>query len=94
MTKSEIEANISHLHAHLAEAPDLSEADKVALRNGIGDLQDKLALLEFRQENEDIDYGYHDQYDFWGENRPPISAKSLIVSDLHCKITEKRIWQS
>lgn len=64
MTKSEIEANISHLHAHLAEAPDLSEADKVALRNGIGDLQDKLALLEFRQENEDIDYGYHDQYDF------------------------------
>ena len=64
MTKSEIEANISHLHAHLAEAPDLSEADKVAMRNGIGDLQDKLALLEFRQENEDIDYGYHDQYDF------------------------------
>ena len=64
MTKSEIEANISHLHAHLAETPDLSEADKVALRNEIGDLQDKLALLEFRQENEDIDYGYHDQYDF------------------------------
>ena len=31
MTKSEIEANISHLHAHLAEAPDLSEADKVCL---------------------------------------------------------------
>ena len=64
MTKSEIESNISHLHAHLAEAPDLSEADKVALRNEIGDLQDKLALLEFRQENEDIDYGYHAQYDF------------------------------
>jgi hypothetical protein len=63
MTKSEIEANISHLHAHLAEDPDLSEADKVALRNGIGDLEDKLALLDF-QESEDIDYGYHDQYDF------------------------------
>lgn len=63
MTKSEIEANISHLRAHLAESPDLSEVDKVALRNGIGDLEDKLALLDF-QESEDIDYGYHDQYDF------------------------------
>ena len=62
MTKSEIEANISHLHAHLAESADLSEADKVVLRNGIGELQDKLALLDF-EEHDDIDYGYHDQYD-------------------------------
>ena len=63
MTKSEIESNISHLHIHLQTA-DLSEGNKVALRNEIGRLEDKLALLEFREENEDIDYGYHDQYEF------------------------------
>ena len=63
MTKSEIEANISHLHAHLAEAPDLSEADKVALRNGIGDLQDKLALLDFQSEGEDFDFGHHSEWE-------------------------------
>tara|TARA_A200000159_G_scaffold48283_1_gene44596 strand:- start:904 stop:1095 length:192 start_codon:yes stop_codon:yes gene_type:complete len=63
MTKSEIEANISHLHAHLAEALDLSDADKVALRNEIGDLQDKLALLEFRNENADFDFGHHSEWE-------------------------------
>tara|TARA_B100000131_G_scaffold119305_1_gene116275 strand:+ start:430 stop:621 length:192 start_codon:yes stop_codon:yes gene_type:complete len=63
MTKSEIENAISDLHADLRSA-DLSEADKVALRNEIGDLQDRLALLDFRNEGEDIDYGYHAQYDF------------------------------
>lgn len=62
MTRSEIEANISHLHAHLAEAPDLSEADKVALRNEIGDLQDKVALLDF-QESEDFDFGHHSEWE-------------------------------
>ena len=93
MTKSEIESHISNLHAHLKTA-DLSEADRVSLRNEIGHWQDTLALLEFRNENSDIDYGYHDQFDFWGENRPPISAKPLMVSNLHHKITEKRIWQS
>ena len=64
MTRSEIEANISHLHAHLAEAPDLSEADKVALRNGIGDLQDKLALLDFQSEGEDFDFGHHSEWEW------------------------------
>ena len=63
MTKSEIEANISHLHAHLAEAPDLSEVDKVALRNGIGDLQDKVALLDFQNEGEDFDFGHHSEWE-------------------------------
>lgn len=62
MTKSEIESHISQLHAHL-RAADLSEADKVSLRNEIGHWEDKLALLEFRNENADIDYGYHAQYD-------------------------------
>ena len=63
MTKSEIESHISHLHAHLAEAPDLSEVDKVALRNGIGDLEDKLALLEFQSEGEDFDFGHHSEWE-------------------------------
>jgi len=62
MTKSEIESHISTLHAHLQTA-DLSEPDRVSLRNEIGHWQDQLALLQFRQENEDIDYGYHAQYD-------------------------------
>ena len=63
MTKSEIEANISHLHTHLAESPDLSEADKIALRNGIGELEDKLALLDFQNEGEDFDFGYHSEWE-------------------------------
>ena len=63
MTKSEIEANISHLLHPLAEAPDLSEADKVALRNGIGELEDKLALLEFQIEGEDFDFGHHSEWE-------------------------------
>ena len=62
MTKSEIESNISHLLVHL-QTDGLSEAQKNDLRNGIRDLEDKLALLEFRSENADIDYGYHDEYD-------------------------------
>ena len=71
MTKSEIENHISQLHSHLQTA-DLSEADRVSLRNEIGHWEDKLALLEFRNENSDIDYGYHDQYEFWRENRGAI----------------------
>ena len=61
MTKSEIQSHISHLMVHLQTA-DLSEADRVSLRNEIGHWEDKLALLDF-QESEDIDYGYHAQYD-------------------------------
>ncbi len=63
MTKSEIESNISELHADLHSA-DLSEADRIYLRSKILHWQDQLALLEFRNENADIDYGYHDQYEF------------------------------
>ena len=53
---------ISLLREVLADSV-LSSADLVAIRNEIGDLQDRIALLDF-QESEDIDYGYHDQYDF------------------------------
>ena len=62
MTKSEMLNKISLLREVLADSV-LSSADLVAIRNEIGDLQDRVALLDF-QESEDIDYGYHDQYDF------------------------------
>ena len=61
MTKSEMLKEISILHETLKDCV-LSPADRVAIRNEIGDLQDRVALLDF-QESEDIDYGYHDQYD-------------------------------
>ena len=53
---------ISLLREVLADSV-LTSADRVAIRNEMGDLQDKVALLDF-QECEDIDYGYHAQYDF------------------------------
>jgi len=62
MTKSEIESHISHLHAHLQTA-DLSEPDRVSLRNEIGHWQDKLALLEFQSEGEDFDFGHHSEWE-------------------------------
>ena len=63
MTKFELETNISHLHHHLREATDLSEVDKVSIRNEIGYLEDKLSLIDFLSQHDDVDYGYHDQYD-------------------------------
>ena len=62
MTKSEMLKEISILHETLKDCV-LSAADRVVIRNEIGDLQDKVALLDF-EEAEDIDYGYHAQYDF------------------------------
>lgn len=52
---------ISVLHETLKDCI-LTIADKVAIRNEIGDLQDKLSLLDF-QENEDIDFGWHSQWE-------------------------------
>ena len=62
MTKPEMLKEISILHETLKDCV-LSVADRVAIRNEIGDLQDRVALLDF-EESEDIDYGYHAQYDF------------------------------
>lgn len=62
MTKSEMLKEISILHETLKDCV-LSVADRVAIRNEIGDLQDRIALLDFK-EQEDIDYGYHAQHDF------------------------------
>ena len=63
MTKSEMLSEIANLHQALKSSADLTPTDRTVIRNEIGDLEDRVALLEF-QEVEDIDYGYHDQYDF------------------------------
>ncbi len=55
-------AEIANLHQALNSSADLTPADRTVIRNEIGGLEDKVALLDF-QESEDIDYGYHDQYD-------------------------------
>ena len=56
-------SKIANLHQALQSSADLTPTDRTVIRNEIGDLEDRVALLEF-QEAEDIDYGYHDQYDF------------------------------
>ena len=61
MTKSEMLKEISILHETLKDCV-LTIADRVAIRNEIGDLQDKVALLDF-QEVEDIDFGHHSEWE-------------------------------
>jgi hypothetical protein len=63
MNKSEMLAEIANLHQALKGSADLTPTDRTVIRNEIGDLEDRVAMLEF-QEVEDIDYGYHDQYNF------------------------------
>jgi len=63
MTKTEMLTEIDNLHQALKSSADLTPTDRTVIRNEIGDLEDRVALLEF-QEVEDIDYGYHDQYEF------------------------------
>lgn len=53
---------ISLLREVLADSV-LSSADLVAIRNEIGDLQDKVALLDFQNEGEDFDFGYHSEWE-------------------------------
>ena len=62
MTKQEIEIEISVLRETLVDC-ELTIADKVAIRNEIGDLQDRLSLLDF-QESEDIDFGHHSEWEW------------------------------
>jgi hypothetical protein len=61
MNKSEMLKEISILHETLKDCV-LTIADKVAIRNEIGDLQDRVALLDF-QESEDIDFGHHSEWE-------------------------------
>lgn len=61
MTKTEMLDKISLLHEVLADSV-LTSADLVAIRNEIGDLQDKVALLDF-EEQPDIDWGFHSEWE-------------------------------
>jgi len=61
MSKSEMQKEILELHKTLKECI-LTDSQRVAIRNEIGELQDQIALLEF-EDQPDIDWGYHDQYD-------------------------------
>jgi hypothetical protein len=61
MTKIEIQKEIVELRNVLKECI-LTDSQKVSIRNEIGELEDELSLLDF-QEHDDVDYGYHDQYD-------------------------------
>ena len=62
MTKSEMLDKISLLREVLADSV-LTSADLVAIRNEIGDLQDKVALLDFQSEGEDFDFGHHSEWE-------------------------------
>ena len=62
MTKSEMLKEISILHETLKDCV-LSPADRVAIRNEIGDLQDRVALLDFQNEGEDFDFGHHSEWE-------------------------------
>tara|TARA_R100000278_G_scaffold23918_1_gene22193 strand:+ start:244 stop:429 length:186 start_codon:yes stop_codon:yes gene_type:complete len=61
MNKTEMLKEISILHETLEDCV-LTPADRVAIRNEIGDLQDRVALLDF-QEVEDIDFGHHSEWE-------------------------------
>ena len=62
MNKKQIEIEISVLRETLVDC-ELTIADKVAIRNEIGDLQDRLALLDFQNEGEDFDFGHHSEWE-------------------------------
>ena len=40
----------------------LSDSQRVAIRNEIGELQDQVALIEF-EDQPDIDWGFHSQWE-------------------------------
>lgn len=61
MTIKEIEREILTLQTALAECI-LSDSQRVAIRNELGQLQDELSLREF-DEQPDIDWGFHSQYE-------------------------------
>ena len=62
MTKSEMLKEISILHETLKDFV-LTIAARVAIRNEIGDLQDRVALLDFQDGGEDFDFGHHSEWE-------------------------------
>lgn len=61
MTKTEMLKEIATLHAALKECI-LTESQRVAIRNEIGEWQDQISLLDF-QEHDDVDFGWHAQWE-------------------------------
>jgi len=61
MTKSEMQKEISELHKALKECI-LTDSQRVAIRNEIGELEDQVTLLEF-EDQPDIDFGWHSQWE-------------------------------
>ena len=61
MTKSEMQKEIIDLHKALKECI-LTDSQRVAIRNEIGELEDHIALLEF-EDQPDIDWGFHSQWE-------------------------------
>jgi len=53
---------IANLHKALKSSADLTPGDRIAIRNEIGRLEDKVALLDF-QEQPDIDWGFHSKWE-------------------------------
>lgn len=61
MTKKEMQKEILELHKALKECI-LTDSQRVAIRNEIGELEDQVALLEFKDQP-DIDWGFHSQWE-------------------------------
>lgn len=61
MTKSEMQKEILELHKVLKECI-LTDSQRVAIRNEIGELEDQITMLEF-EDQPDIDWGFHSQWE-------------------------------
>jgi len=56
-----MQKEILELHKVLKECI-LTDSQRVAIRNEIGELEDHIALLEF-EDQPDIDWGFHSQWE-------------------------------
>lgn len=56
-----MQKEILELHKALKECI-LTDSQRVAIRNEIGELEDQVALLEF-EDRPDIDWGFHSQWE-------------------------------
>ena len=63
MTKTEMQKEIIDLHKALKECI-LTDSQRVAIRNEIGELEDQIALLEF-EDQPDIDWGFHSEWEWF-----------------------------
>jgi len=61
MTKTEMQKEIIDLHKALKECI-LTDSQRVAIRNEIGELEDQIAMLEF-EDRPDIDWGFHSEWE-------------------------------